>query len=109
MILTLIALLSSTPGLAYKDGTFTCKNGDPAMPDNTYSIQSVTVPGTSDTLPYVTATRYFRGPGEQPSVRPVVIRGLAVVSDSGTPANTVLSLNQLRLEFSGDEMTNCRR
>lgn len=91
-------------GASYPEDTFRCKNRD-GLPDNTYSIRTVTIEGVK--LPYVEATRYYREDNSRPD-SPVAIAkvsGLAAVSEG---KSTMLMVAALRLEFEDNKLIGCK-
>lgn len=102
LILTL-GLAVSASALAYKDGTYTCKNAV-GLPDNTYKITTQSIGDTG--VPFVEIHRYYKnGEGKTNQVQ---IRGYAVVS-KGDEVTELLALGNMRLEFNGDELYNCAK
>ena len=104
-LITTIAL-SGSFSWAYRDGVYTCKNLE-TVPNNVYKIETVEIrPGLS--LPYVEATRHYRGQGQ--SVHQATVRGLATQAHLtlGDEPTELLSVGAIRLEFRGDTMINCK-
>lgn len=107
LILALATVLMSTQALAYRNGTYTCKNGDDSLPANTYKISDTTVAG--GTLPFVEITRHYRSnPSDRNSAVQVSnVKGLASVSSMDD--REVLLVAAIRLEFTNDELFGCKQ
>ncbi len=102
IILVVLALFSLS-AFGYKTGVHSCKNANPALPDNVYDIKDLNVDGS--TLPFVQLTRHHldRESGE---IYTSTIKGIATVSSVKT--SEYLSVNQVRLEFVNDKFINCK-
>lgn len=108
LALVLLAVLVSVPALAYKDGVYACKNGDTRLPDNTYKFETVNLGGIS--LPVVDINRYYRQETGNPNsaMQRVNVKGVATLTSTEAGYTTVM-LNNVRLEFKGDEFLNCKK
>lgn len=108
LVLVLLAVFVSVQALAYKEGTYSCKNSDTALADNTYKFETVEIGGT--TLPLVNMVRHSRvEPGNPNSpARQMSIKGLGTVVTNADGVDTV-SVNSIRMEFKGDEFLNCKQ
>lgn len=99
-----IGLMLGTSALAYKDGTYSCKNDD-GLPDNVYKISSQSV-GGSATLPYVEIHRFYKNENK---VVESVIRGVATVAHTSQERSETLMVGYIRIEFDGDDLYGCRQ
>lgn len=103
----LMAMFISLQAMAYKEGVYSCKNGDARLPDNTYKFETVRIGSAS--LPYLEINRHYRASSDENAVaQEVVIRGLAAVTENGEGISTY-SLNNIRLEFKGEDFLNCKK
>ena len=96
------AVLFSTSAFAYRDGTISCKNGRPELPNNIYKIETVQVGSSS--LPYVEITRHFKQ-GE--GVQVATVRGFASIHSS-KPGSELLQVGNLNLQFENGELFGCK-
>lgn len=103
-ILALVTALGSS-ALAYQDGFYSCKNIQD-LPNNTYKITSVTVPGTSAKAPFVETTRYFHVGDENSEIRQVQVSGFANVFKSND--GETLNLGNIELAFENGKMAKCK-
>jgi len=104
LALALALSLFSVSAFAYKDGTYTCKNGQ-GLPANVYVVKTIEVGGVQ--LPYLELTRHFHKQLDpsQP-VQTVHTKGLAMLSS--VDGKDVLLIGALRYEFEGDRLVNCK-
>ncbi len=106
----LIGLVLATPfsAVAALDGVYKCKNSQ-GLPDNVYSIQSVSVGTQGKSLPLVAATRFYRANSSDPKspIKEAKVSGIATVSE--VENSTLLMIGALRLEFNGDVLFGCQR
>ena len=113
LLLSLAALfLSSSQAFAYVEKTYLCEN-ILGLPKNSYKIENLNVGPGGSSLPFVTIHRYHRAvPGDANSaVEESTIRGFAAVSTPDTttaPTKQTLLIAAIRLDFTGDELFNCR-
>jgi hypothetical protein len=110
LIPILLAALS-TPAFAYQDGTYSCKNGSTGIPNNIYKIQSIPVPGTSATVPYVEITLHYASAGGDPSskIEESHVSGFAtVITSTHDGGSTLLQVAALQMEFNGNQLLNCK-
>lgn len=91
---------------SYVEGLFSCKNRM-GLPNNTYSVKTVSVGGVS--VPHVEGTRHFRSEPANPNspIDQARISGFAAVSE--TTRNTVLMVAALKLEFDGNKLVGCEQ
>lgn len=101
-IAVFLTMTFATGAMAYQTGTYNCKNGNPELPDSQYEISNTEVGGV--TLPVVKATRYYADGDE---IKTLEMKGLAAVSTYKD--REILSINQFRLEFTQDELINCKQ
>ena len=108
LVLVLLAVFVSVPALAYREGTYACKNSDITLPDNTYKFETVNIGGVS--LPVLEIKRYSRADSGNVNspIQQIGIKGLALVVTSANGIETI-SVNNIRLEFKGDEFLNCKK
>ncbi|MBX3020110.1 MAG: hypothetical protein KF799_00410 [Bdellovibrionales bacterium] len=107
MALGFCSLFISATAFGYAEKTYECENG-PGLPKNTYKVRNVSVLGGS-VVPYLEVARYYRENASDPNsaIRTQHLRGFATIH-STTPGTETLILAQLRLEFTGDELYNCK-
>lgn len=95
--------------LAYKDGTYSCKNAN-GLPNNVYKIQTIQLTSQGASLPYVDVTNYYHSkPGDPTSeVKESRLKGFATVvaTDDGTE---ILLLASMTFEFKDGQMVRCRQ
>lgn len=104
-LLTILALaLTSTPALAYDEGTFRCKNVE-GVPDNVYVIKTLSV--GDEAIPFVEITRHYRS-GVAGLISQTKVKGFAseFSTDGG---NSSLSIGTLRIEFRDGGIVGCRQ
>lgn len=94
-------LMASLSSFAYEDGTYSCKNTNPDVPDNTYTITTTAIAGVQ--VPVLDIKRYFKS---EDGINEITIKGVAMVSRS---KNTeLIFLNNIHLEFVDNKIQNCR-
>lgn len=103
-ILALALILFSLNAFAYKDGTYTCKNGQ-GLPSNVYVIKTVDVGGVQ--LPYLELTRHFHK-NLDPNAPVVTVHSKGFAMVSSIDGNDTLMLGSLRYEFEGDRLITCQ-
>jgi hypothetical protein len=103
LLILAAGLLISASTLAYKDGTYSCKNID-GLPDNTYKVDTQSATG----IPLVDVHRYFKASSSSPKITESHIHGYAVVAstDDGTE---IFILGALRMEFDKDVLFGCKQ
>jgi hypothetical protein len=100
----MIALLLLSPSaFAFQDGTYSCKNSNPEIPNNTYRVESVTLGGIR--LPVLDIRRYLKK-GE--AIETLVIQGIGMVSGASETTYTI-RLGTIGMEFENGEFTNCKK
>lgn len=103
-LISLIAVLGSS-AFAYRDGSYSCRNIQ-NLPNNTYKITSLTIPGSSVTAPHVQVNRYYKS-SENSEVQHVEFSGFANVMK--TNGGETLFLGGMELNFQNGDMANCQR
>lgn len=101
------ALLLSQGAFAYQDGTYVCKNVE-GVPDNVYKIETVNM-GSGISAPFLHLTRHFKDGDD--NIRTAENRGFAMyakVTYDGQPTE-ILSLGNISLEFSENNLNNCKK
>jgi hypothetical protein len=94
----------------YQDGTYRCKSSDisdPNLANDKFKIQTITLPGSTVSVPYVEATlRYHSVPTDPKSdILETQLSGVAVVSKNIDSERLILA--GLRLLFVNGKMKNC--
>lgn len=102
--LIFLSAFVSLSAFGFENRTYSCKNANPELPNNTYTIRVLTVDGVE--LPYVRAHRHFKHSGSD-EVTESSVQGIAFVATSGN--RELLSLNQIHLEFIDGELVNCKQ
>lgn len=103
-ILVLTLAMLSTPALAFKEGTYHCKN-IPGLPDNVYTFSKTSVGGDKEDLPYVDVVRYFQKK-DNAGISTTHIRGIASVAT--VDETETLILGYLRFDFENDKLVGCK-
>ena len=105
-LVLVFGILLSQSTLAYQDGTYECKNIED-YPNNIYKIETLQI-GTGISAPYLEVTRFYK-------VKDVIhrsdIRGFALVAKMTIDGEAVetLALGNITLEFSGNNLNNCKK
>lgn len=102
--LLLAAAAFSVSTFALEDKEYTCKNGHPDLPANTYKISHTDFGSGPANVPFVEVERHYKGADGAPTT--ATIRGFATHSQSGS--TDYLILGQMTLEFKDGELINCR-
>ncbi len=105
-ILLFVVFCSSA--FAYKDGNYSCKNED-GVPNNTYKIRTVVLPGVTEGVPYLEISRYYKSESAN-TVTTILenkISGFPVKITTPTGAE-VLQLAAVSLEFEDQRLLNCK-
>ena len=109
---TLIVLACTTSvALAYKDGTYSCKNHYDGLPNNIYKIQTLPISGLKSVeVPYIEVTRFSRetdGDKQSPILESHISGIAARITDShGVDALQLLALS---FEFENDQLLKCEK
>ncbi len=101
LISTMIALFSVS-SFAYEDGTYSCKNANPDVPNSTYTLSTVNMGGVD--IPVLKIVRY-RASEDGRGFESTEIKGIPVYSKTGI--TEYMSLNRIYLQFEGDQLLNC--
>lgn len=105
-LVSLIAVVGSS-AFAYRDGSYSCKNIQD-LPNNTYKITSVTVPGSAvGSAPYLEVNRYYNSVADSSKVTHVQLAGFPTVVK--TQGSELLMLAGVELEFQNGELVNCKK
>lgn len=107
-LLIILVLVSSSLAFAYKDGTYDCKNEE-GLPNNTYKVQTVVMPGLDHGVPYVEISRYSK-------VASGNVMGAVMENKiSGFPAKIttasgveILLIAAISLEFEDQRLLDCK-
>jgi hypothetical protein len=95
----------SSSAFAYREGAYSCKNIQ-NLPNNSYKITSVTLPGSSNKVPYLELTRYY-GTGEAGAeVHQSQVSGFATVFKAD--GIETLMLGAIELNFQDGQLLNCK-
>lgn len=103
-----LLLISTTSAFAYKDGNYSCKNED-GVPNNTYKVKTVALPGLTEGVPYVEISRFYKleSGNYMAAVMENKISGFPVKIT--TPGGSeILQLAAVSLEFEDQRLLNCK-
>lgn len=101
-LMCLLATLVGSAALAYKDGTYSCKNGDPTLADRVITIKTLDV--GAGPVPFVKVTRPIR---EGNKITDLEISGFASFHKRGNAETMMLAA--LRFDFLNDELQHCKQ
>jgi hypothetical protein len=96
-------LLLAPSAYAFQDGSFSCKNSNPEVPNNTYRVESVTLGGIR--LPVLDIRRYQKK-GE--TIETLTIQGIGMVAGANE-SNYTIRLGTIGMEFENGEFVNCKK
>ena len=103
-----ILLVISLSVFAYQDGNYSCKNED-GIPNNTYQIKTVTLPGVEQGVPYVEISRFYKieSGNYMAAIMETKMSGFPVkiIAPSGLE---ILQLAAINLEFDNKRLLNCK-